>query len=145
TPCLQAVFAQDQKDIEVIIVDNHSTDKTVEKAKRFPVKVLEVDDYLPGKALNVGFKASSGVYIVCLSAHCVPVNDQWLSNLLNNFNDSKVAGVYGRQEPLSFTSDFDKRDLLITFGLDRRVQIKDSFFHNANSMIRRDVWEKIPF
>lgn len=75
----------------------------------------------------------------------MPVNDQWLSNLLNNFNDAKVAGVYGRQEPLSFTSDFDKRDLLITFGLDRRVQVKDSFFHNANSMIRRDVWEKIPF
>lgn len=40
TPCLQAVFAQDQKDIEVIIVDNHSTDKTVEKARRFPVKIV---------------------------------------------------------------------------------------------------------
>lgn len=144
-PCLQAVFSQDHKEVEVIVVDNHSTDKTVEKAKRFPVNVVQVDDYLPGKALNVGFKAASGEYIVCLSAHCIPVNAQWLSHLLINFEDKHVAGVYGRQEPLSFTSDFDKRDLMITFGLDRRVQIKDSFFHNANSMIRRDVWEVIPF
>jgi glycosyltransferase involved in cell wall biosynthesis len=145
TPCLQAVFGQDEKDIEVIVVDNHSTDKTVEKAKRFPVKVLVVDDYLPGKALNVGFNAAQGEFIVCLSAHCIPVNGQWLSNLLTNFKEKDVAGVYGRQEPMSFSSDFDKRDLLITFGLDRRVQVKDSFFHNANSMVRRDVWQKIPF
>lgn len=145
TSCLQAVFDQEEKDIEVIVVDNHSTDKTVEKAKRFPVKVLDVDDYLPGKALNVGFKEARGDFIVCLSAHCIPVNTQWLSNLLTNFDDGMVAGVYGRQEPMSFSSDLDKRDLLITFGLDRRVQMKDSFFHNANSMIRREIWQKIPF
>ncbi|MBL8014197.1 MAG: glycosyltransferase family 2 protein, partial [Candidatus Omnitrophica bacterium] len=96
TPCLQAVFSQDHKDVEVIVVDNHSTDKTVEKAKRFPVKVVQVDDYLPGKALNVGFNAASGEYIVCLSAHCVPVNAQWLTHLLVNFEDKHVAGVYGR-------------------------------------------------
>ena len=145
TPCLQAVFEQDYKDFEVIIVDNHSKDKTVEKAKNFKVKVLSVDEYRPGKALNVGVSAAKGDYIVCLSAHCIPVNHRWLSNLLTNFEDKTVAGVYGRQEPMSFSSNFDKRDLLITFGLDKRVQIKDSFFHNANSMIRREVWAKIPF
>jgi len=34
---------------------------------------------------------------------------------------------------------------MTVFGLDRRVQVKDSFFHNANSAFRREVWEKIPF
>lgn len=43
------------------------------------------------------------------------------------------------------TSASDKRDLWITFGLDRKIQKKDYFFHNANSMIRRNTWEKIPF
>ena len=144
--CLEAVFAQEFKDIEVIIVDSHSSDKTVEKAKQFPVKVIYIDNYLPGKALNMGIRVSRGEYICCLSAHCIPTNEKWMSNLLCNFSENNdVAGVYGRQEPMSFSSDFDKRDLLITFGLDRRVQIKDSFFHNANSMIRRDIWEKIPF
>lgn len=145
TPCLQSVFEQDFKDFEVIVVDNHSKDKTVQKARNFKVNVLTVDEYRPGKALNAGIRASQGKYIVCLSAHCIPVNHKWLSQLLSNFEDNAIAGVYGRQEPMSFSSNFDKRDLLITFGLDKRVQIKDSFFHNANSMIRRDVWEKFPF
>ena len=46
---------------------------------------------------------------------------------------------------MAFTSDSDKRDLALVFGLDRRVQIKDAFFHNANSVIRRTVWDQIPF
>lgn len=143
---LKMVFDQDYKDFEVIIVDNHSTDKTIEKARKFDAKILYIDDYLPGKALNLGIRASRGNYIACLSAHCIPVDNKWLSKLLSNFaGEDNIAGVYGRQEPMSFSSDFDKRDLLIIFGLDKRVQEKDSFFHNANSMIRRDVWEKIPF
>jgi rhamnosyltransferase len=146
TSCLQAVYEQDCQDFEVIVVDDRSTDKTVEKAKRFPVKIVETKgEYFPGNALNAGFRAAKGEYVVCLSAHCIPVNSQWLSNLLENFKDKDVAGVYGRQEPMAYSSDFDKRDLLITFGLDRRVQVKDSFFHNANSMVRRDVWEKFPW
>lgn len=143
---LASIHNQDFKDFEIIIVDNKSADKTLEKAANFNVKMLTINDYLPGKALNYGIKASKGEYIVCISAHCIPVNNRWLGTLIGNFySNNDVAGVYGRQEPMSFTSDFDKRDLLITFGLDKRVQIKDSFFHNANSMIRRDVWEKYPF
>jgi predicted transcriptional regulator len=56
-----------------------------------------------------------------------------------------VAGIYGRQEPLSFTSSLDKRDLAITFGLDKKIQHKDPFFHNANSCLTRAIWEKFPF
>ncbi|MFA5088095.1 MAG: glycosyltransferase family 2 protein [Candidatus Omnitrophota bacterium] len=146
TSCLQAVFDQDEKDFEVIIVDNQSTDRTVEKARQFKVKVVNIEDYLPGKAINLGISAARGKFIVCLSGHCIPANPQWLTSLIKNFQDyPQAAGVYGRQEPMSFSSEFDKRDLLITFGLDKRVQKKDSFFHNANSAIRRDIWEKIPF
>ncbi|MEK7516934.1 MAG: glycosyltransferase, partial [Patescibacteria group bacterium] len=65
----------------------------------------------PGKALNLGIKAANGKYIVSLSGHCIPVNELWLSNLINNFNDYRVAGVYGRQEAMAFTSDSDKRKL----------------------------------
>ena len=143
--CLKSVFKQDYKNIEVILVDNESTDQTLRRARQFPIKDFSISDFFPGKALNLGIKESSGEFIVCISAHCIPVNDKWLSNLLANFDDDSVAGVYGRQEPMSFTPDADKRDLLTVFGLDKKVQKKDSFFHNANSVIRRDIWERIPF
>ncbi len=144
--CLKGVYSQDFKDFEVIIVDNKSTDYTLAKVKQYPVdKVVTCEKYLPGKALNLGIRESEGEFIVCLSGHCIPTNDKWLSNLLRNMEDPEVAGVYGRQEPLSFTPPADKRDLMIVFGPERRIQRKDTFFHNANSMIRRSLWERFPF
>lgn len=144
--CLTSVFNQTYRNFEVILVDNKSTDRTVERAKQFPLtKILEIHEFYPGKALNLGINESSGDYLVCLSSHCIPINEQWLSNLLAAFTDESIAGVYGRQEPLTFTPDVDKRDLINIFGLDKKVQRKDPFFHNANSMIRKDVWEQFPF
>lgn len=145
--CLAMLYQQDCSDFEVILVDNASADHTVKVAKRFPLAaVINIDEFLPGKALNEGIRASNGRFIVCLSAHCIPKNKDWLSYLRRNFDrDEKLAGVYGRQLPLSFTDPLDKRDLLTVFGQDYRLQVKDYFFHNANSMLRRDVWEQYPF
>jgi len=143
--CLEAVSRQRYKDFEVILVDNASTDKTVPKALQYGVKVVPIEEFKPGAAINRGIEASNGDTIVCLSGHCIPVDETWLGNLVAGLDDESVGGVYGRQEPLAFTPDLDKRDLLITFGLDPRVQIKDSFFHNANSAFRRSTWEKFPF
>jgi len=144
---LSMLYRQDYQDFEVILVDNDSSDNTVEVAKRYPLSaIVNVDKFKPGKALNDGIRASNGKFIVCLSAHCIPESIQWLGRLRRNFDDdNKLAGVYGRQLPVSFTEAVDKRDLLIVFGQDRRVQIKDYFFHNANSMLRREVWEIFPF
>jgi len=141
------IFDQDFDNFEVILVDNNSTDHTIEVAKRYPISTcIKIDKFLPGKALNDGVRASTGHFIVCISAHCIPKNKQWLKNLYNNFKgNKKLAGVYGLQLPVSYTSDADKRDLLITFGRDRRVQVKDYFFHNANSMLPRSIWEDFPF
>ena len=145
--CLEQIKKQTFKNYEIIIVDNNSTDKTVEKASYGGVdKILKIDNFLPGKALNLGIRNSQGDYIVCLSAHCIPTNKNWLKNLITNFDiDKNIAGVYGRQEPMEFSHDSDKRDLYLVFGLDKKIQIKDSFFHNANSVLKKSIWKKIKF
>ena len=84
TSCLQSIFKQSFKNFEIIIVDNQSNDKTLEKAKKFKIsKILHIKDYLPGKALNLGIENSKGKYIVCLSAHAIPINNNWLKFLVN--------------------------------------------------------------
>ena len=143
--CLESVYSQDYEDFEVILVDNLSEDATVAKARKYPVKLVTIDKFKPGRAINDGIRASSGEILVCLSGHCIPVHTDWLQELVAPLADNNVAGVYGRQEPMSFTTDRDKRDLLTTFGLDPKIQKKDTFFHNANSAFRRDVWDKFPF
>ena len=143
--CLRAVFNQDYKNFEVIIVDNYSNDLSLERAKEFKIKTINIEKFTPGKAINDGIRNSSGEIIICLSGHCVPTSKNWLSNLIKDLSNNKVGGVYGRQEPFSFSSDLDKRDLINLFGLDKKIQIKDSFFHNANSSFTRKIWEKFPF
>jgi glycosyltransferase involved in cell wall biosynthesis len=135
-------------DYEVILVDNGSTDRTVEKAKHINsnLTLVEIDDYYPGLAINKGVRASDGDFIVCLSAHCIPVNDNWLAALRQNFQQvQKLAGVYGRQVPTEASDLVDRRDLIRIFGQEKRVQTEYTFFHNANSMIRKEVWEQYPF
>ena len=143
--CLRSIYQQSYKNVEVVLVDNESTDMTVKKAKEFPVKLISIKGFLPGKSINDGIKASSGDYIVCISGHCIPTNNEWLGRLIKELNNPDVAGVYGRQQPFSYSSDLDKRDLLTVFGPDKKVQIKDSFFHNANSAFTKKIWEKFPF
>lgn len=145
-PCLDMVFRQDYPDFEVIVVDNESTDHTLEIVRRYPVaKVVTLSRFKPGLSLNLGIRASTGRLVACLSSHCIPRGTDWLARLVDGFADPAVAGVYGRQLPLAFSGAIDKRDLLTVFGLDRRIQVKDYFFHNANSMVRRDLWEATPF
>lgn len=143
--CLRAIFEQEYKNIEVILVDNCSTDNTVLRAREFPVKIITIEDFFPGKAINDGIRASSGDYIICVSGHCIPVDSLWITNIIKHLTDLTVAGVYGRQQPLSYSSDIDKRDLITVFGLDRKIQIKDTFFHNANSAFRREIWNHYKF
>lgn len=146
--CLRAVRNQTIDDTEIILVDNLSTDKTVEKAKNIcpGLTLVQIDDYYPGLALNKGIRASDSKFFVCLSAHCIPVDKRWLETFRQNFDEyDDIAGVYGRQVPIESSDPIDKRDLLRTFGPEKRLQTEDTFFHNANSMIRRDVWEAYPF
>ena len=143
--CLRAVFAQKNVKIEVIIVDNNSSDTSRNRAKEFDVKILEIDKYLPGLALNYGISNANGEIICCLSGHCVPTDEYWLSNLIKPLADPKIAGTYGRQVPTENSDPLDVRDLVMLFRNESFVQSVDSFFHNANSAFLKSTWEQFPF
>ena len=147
--CLNEIFNQQYQNFEVILVDNNSKDKTIKIVKKnFPkVKIIIYKSkiFLPGKALNLGIKKSKGHLIAMISGHCIPKNDKWLGTLVKNFKNSSVIACYGRQEPSDISEPNDVRDLTYLFGLDKKVQLKDPFFHNANSMIRKSTWKKKQF
>lgn len=144
--CLRSIQKQTYKNHEIIYVDNASIDSSVDIAKHYKVKkIKKIDKFFPGEAINIGIKASKGEYIVIISAHCIPCDADWLSRLIKSVQPKNIAGVYGKQLPSSATSSDDARDLLITFGEESRIQRKDPFFHNANSIIKRSVWNKVNF
>ena len=58
--CLDSISKQKYKNFEVIVVDNESDDKTLERVKKYKVvkKIVKIKNYLPGKALNKGLNNS---------------------------------------------------------------------------------------
>lgn len=143
--CLQRVFSQDfDGDIEVIIVDSYSTDKTIEIAKQYDTKIVYLP-YSPGRSINYGIENSDGEYIIILSAHAIPVDNKWMHNLIKNLDDPNVAGVYGKHIPHPDCNPLEVRTMLRIFGPYREIHTEGCFFHNANSAIRRSLWKEIPF
>ncbi|PIP55584.1 MAG: hypothetical protein COX06_02450, partial [Candidatus Zambryskibacteria bacterium CG22_combo_CG10-13_8_21_14_all_42_17] len=145
---LRAIEQQNYKNYEVIIVDSGSTDGTLEVAKKFPVKIISIEsrDFTFGYALNVGCKVSKGKYLVFASAHVLPVNNKWLSNLISPFQNSKVAMVYGRQmgdNQSKFSERMDLQRLFKASAVDLDTTL--DYANNANSAVRSDLWKKNMF
>jgi cellulose synthase/poly-beta-1,6-N-acetylglucosamine synthase-like glycosyltransferase len=110
--------------LEIIVVDDHSEDRTAAIAASFPnVRVLELkDDNLNAykkKALEKGVAAARGSFIVCTDADCIPPTS-WLSTLTRNFLLRKAAFVAA---PVVLTNNgsllgrFQTLDFLVLQGI----------------------------
>ena len=105
---LEKIFTQKYKNFLVAIIDNNSTDRTLEIAKRYKTKIFKIKKFIPGKAINIPIKKIKS-NIVCLSAHCIPTG-----KLVIKFIKPlkiKVAAVYGKQLPMYNTESQNYRDL----------------------------------
>jgi glycosyltransferase involved in cell wall biosynthesis len=143
---LKAIKSQSITPDEIVLIDNLSEDSTVTLAKEFgATKILNIENYSPGRALNLGMHQTTSDFVVFLSAHCVPCDEFWLENLISSFHNDQIAATYGRQLPLPFSSDTDKSDLYAVFRNESKVQSSDGFMNNANSAILRRVWQQIKF
>ena len=148
--CLAAIFSQKTPlPLEVVVVDSGSTDATCAIVKQFPVRLIQLppEQFSYGRSLNVGCQASSGEFIVLLSAHAQPVGERWLETLLRNFNDPQVAGVYGKEVPENDCNPLTRRLLEAHWKnkTSHQVQHTDPTFKNPGSAIRRYVWQQIAF
>lgn len=86
-----------QKMFEVIVIDDHSTDRTAEVVKRFSaVKLLQLKEEninsYKKKAIETGIAAANGDLIVTTDADCVP-GKEWLQTLASFKEEKKAAFI----------------------------------------------------
>jgi glycosyltransferase involved in cell wall biosynthesis len=127
--CLEAVFNQTIKPYEVIVVDGHSTDKTVDTARKFPVKILYEDYGTIGGARQVGVESAEGDFVAFTDADCIPEKN-WLENLINEFDDG-IVGVGGGTKNIG--KGLWEKSIALAL---------DSFLGSANSVQDRVFKEK---
>jgi glycosyltransferase involved in cell wall biosynthesis len=156
-PCLRAVYAQDfAGEMEVIVVDSGSTDKTVEIARKYPARIerIAAETFHHAGTRNYAASLANGKFLVYLAADALPANGGWLSALAENFEDAQVGAVYGRHLPRPGSS-FERQDALeAVYGEERMVKDQASreklgyryyHFSTVNAAIRREVWEATRF
>jgi glycosyltransferase involved in cell wall biosynthesis len=145
---LEMVFDQiDCSNFEVIVVDSGSTDNTLDITSRFDCSVINIkkEDFSFGRSLNLGCSAAKGDILVFISAHCIPIDKFWLRNLVEPFSNSNIALSYGKQEGVE-ASKFSEKQLFNKYFPDRDSNPQRGFFcNNANSAIRKKLWENKSF
>ncbi|MCX5657714.1 MAG: glycosyltransferase [Candidatus Omnitrophica bacterium] len=93
--CISQNYPKDL--LEVIFVDDGSSDDTKEIVKKFPVKYFWQNQEGPARARNRGWKEAGGGIILFTDSDCIP-DKNWVPLLLKNFdieNIGAAGGSYG--------------------------------------------------
>jgi len=105
-PCLESVLKQTYKNVEILIVDNASTDKTLKIVRscirkiRMPIRSIRIAvnkknlGFAAGH--NVGIRKSKGEYVVCLNQDLVLDKDFIKKAVGVMEKDKKIAAVQGK-------------------------------------------------
>ncbi|MBI9043054.1 MAG: glycosyltransferase family 2 protein [Anaerolineaceae bacterium] len=140
---LTGIMKQTVRDVQIILVDSGSTDRTVEIASQYPIDLVSIrpQDFTFGKSLNLGIEQAKYDLIVMASAHVFPVFEDWLEMLLKPFADPKVALAYGKQRGAEDTYFSEHMIFQSWFPDVSRDSQSHPFCNNANSAIRKELWK----
>lgn len=80
--------------VEVIIVDGGSSDKTLEIASKYPVKILREEGRGPNYGRKIGVMSATGEIYAFTDGDCILPRD-WLKRIVEKFRDPEVGCVGG--------------------------------------------------
>lgn len=164
--CLRGVFSQHVDfEVEVLVIDSSSSDRTREIVRGFPVRLITVrqSDFDHGDTRNLGAMLTTGDFIVFLVQDAYPLRRDWLRTLIANFSDPQVAGVFCRIIPRSNAgllvlkgvhgdlcfSEYRKENqisdparYIAMDPLERRIFVN---YNDVASAMRRSAWERLPY
>jgi glycosyltransferase involved in cell wall biosynthesis len=141
--CLQAIARQTVKPVEVLVVDNNSTDDTVSVASRYGFVTL-LHESLQGVvyARNRGFNAALGDVIGRIDADTTLPPD-WVATLSDLFADQTVDAVSGSVSyyDIALPRAVARVDLFFRQQIARGMG-EEVFLYGANMALRRTSWLK---
>ena len=141
--CLKAICELNypKELLEVIVVDGCSTDRTLEIARKYPVKVISAPLNAPA-AYNYALKIVSSDVVGFIDADA-KVEKEWLNKLVAYLDDPQVAGVSGGIETWNKENAWARS---IGYDLENRyARLKKSLVRIAtmNLLMKKSVIEEV--
>ncbi len=145
---------------KIFIVDNNSTDSSLNIARLFQhdtskpkseryadIEILNLNEYSPGKAINLAVKKVNTDTLLLLSSHCEITN--YSHELVKNILKKHVA-VFGKQVPRYFGKKIVPRYIWSHYGDDKLTNMFSElenryFLHNAFCAYKTEYLKENPF
>jgi cellulose synthase/poly-beta-1,6-N-acetylglucosamine synthase-like glycosyltransferase len=137
-----AELSDNPEESEIVYVDSASTDRSIEIARSFGVRVLSLrPDWIhtPAAGRYIGFHHTTGEYLMFVDGDTV-IDRKWLSRALACFIEPQVAGVAG------YLNDLDEHGQEIPYVGERGVEMKELPRLRGIAAYRRAAFEQVgPF
>ena len=152
-PCLTALAEQSYPRglFEIIVVDNGSSDGTIDLLRQYDIRVVLCAERGRSRALNAGLRTARGEIVCTTDISCRP-EPGWISSVVRCFSNPQVACVAGdirmlRTHPNAITGFQERTNYMSPFlALGRRQPPFFPFADGANASFRRSLFEEIgPF
>lgn len=142
--CLSSISKQTTKDFEVLLIDDCSMDDTIQKAQKYPFRIIKLERRLtPAQVRNYGVKNASGDILIFIDADVVlePDSIAKITRLISGPDTDAVSAIYTENIPdVDFFSRLQNSILIYRYKkLPVSTDITCSFF----CAIKRDAFEAI--
>lgn len=90
--CLESIKNQSYKNIEIIVIDNNSTDSTKKISEKFTDKVFTKGPERSAQR-NFGFSKSLGKWLMYIDSDMI-LSDNLIEKCVNNCKNNKIQALY---------------------------------------------------
>lgn len=163
--CLRSVFEMDYHNFEVIVVDNGSTDNSVEVIRKTYPQVISIENkknlgYAGGNDVGMRYAIEQGADYVWLLNNDAVVEVDTLSKLIKTSEKRPETGLispvvyyYEAPERIQFCGSYADLDILkIVYPVDKNLQIGRDFTNGENVclvgtalLIEKEVIDRIGY
>lgn len=123
---------------EIIVIDNKSTDKSLDVISNYGVKLVTIENFSYGGSANLAAESSSNNIVVMFSAHAYPVSHDFFKQIKLKFQqNSNLAGVRCLHNPNDYKNYIN--------NISSKVDSNKSGLIFCGSAFNKKVWEKNKF
>jgi GT2 family glycosyltransferase len=92
--CLEGLLQLEYENVEILVINDGSTDNTINIINEFPFRVISTEPVGLSRARNIGMQEAAGEIVAYLDDDAYP-DPHWVSYLAEAFKDSDYAAIGG--------------------------------------------------